>query len=128
MPFDSTPRTLALCTVVPGSAAPTSAQGTFIPGATFGAPHTTSSGTPLPTSTVQTVSRSAFGCLATLSTCATTTPVNGLATGSTDSTSNPDMVRRCASSGVVNRGSTIVLSQLSGNCMTDQANCRRNRR
>src|SRR3990172_6913305 len=117
MPFDSTPRSVVAFTVMPGSSAPASASGAFIPAATFGAPQTTSSRRPFPASPLHPVSRSAPGCFRTSSTRATTTVEKTGATGVTVSTSTPDIVSRCASSSVVNAGSTIVRSQLSGNCM-----------
>src|SRR3546814_13809870 len=48
---------------------------------------------------------------------ATTTPVNGGATGVVSSTSRPAMVSRCASSSVAIAGLTRARSQDSGNCM-----------
>src|SRR3546814_12412059 len=48
---------------------------------------------------------------------ATTTPVNGGATGAVSSTSRPAMVSRCASSSVAIAGLTRARSQDSGNCM-----------
>ncbi len=101
----------------PGSRAPTTASGAFMPAATLGAPHTTCNGSPLPTATRHTVSLSAFGWRSMASTSPTTTPEKPGATGRTSSTSSPDIVSRCASSSVVNAGSTIVRSQRSENCM-----------
>ena len=71
----------------------------------------------MPASTSQTLSRSAFGCRVTDSTCATTTPVKGGAAGRASSTSMPDMVSRSASSAVAIAGSQNSRSQDSGNCM-----------
>jgi hypothetical protein len=101
----------------PGSLAPTSAHGAFIPATTLGAPQTIASGCPLPTSTRHTVNLSAFGCFSTLSTRPTTTPVKGGATLTHCSTSRPDMVNRCASASVVNGGSTSVRNHFSENCI-----------
>src|SRR5690606_12963945 len=123
MPCDSTPRSLpslmlnGLPSAPGGSTAPTIAQATFMPARTFGAPQTMFNSVPVPASTWQTRRRSASGCLTTSRTSATTTPVNGGATGSTSSTSSPDIVNKCASSSEVMFGSTIVRSQLSENCM-----------
>ncbi len=62
MPCDSTPRIAAWRMFKPpGSIAPTWAYGATTPGATFGAPQTTDTGASWPTSTRQTVRRSAFG-------------------------------------------------------------------
>src|SRR4051812_48964237 len=128
MPWLCTPRMVAavmrngLSSLSPDSAAPTTAHGAFMPAATLGAPQTISSRLPLPTSTLQTVNRSVLGCFSTARTTPTTTPEKAGATGSHASTSRPDMVSRCASSVVVNAGSTSVRSQLSENCM-----CRFNR-
>ena len=99
MPCDSTPRIRAsLIRKSPGSTAPMRAQGTRIPAATLGAPHTIWRSAPLPSSTSHTVSLSAFGCRATLRTWATTTPLKGGAIGTASSTSRPDIVSRAASS------------------------------
>ena len=69
IPADSTPRSFARLSFVPsGITAPGSATATIWPAATFGAPHTIVRSSPVPTSTVQTVSRSASGCCSALST------------------------------------------------------------
>ena len=87
MPCDSTPRSWptlisnGLPSAPGGSTAPAMAQIAFMPARTFGAPQTMFSRVPVPTSTWQTFRRSAFGCLATSSTSATTTFENGGATG-----------------------------------------------
>src|SRR5882672_9403739 len=118
MPLLSTPRiVVALIASPPGSVAPTSARGAFIPAATLGAPHTTERGAPVPASTLHTVSRSAFGCFCTDSTWPTTTPLKGGATGEQVSTSTPDIVSRCASSSDPSGGSTKLRSQRSEICM-----------
>ena len=70
-----------------------------------------------PTSTVHTVSRSAFGWRSTFCTRATTTPENGGAAGTRSSTSRPDMVKRCARAALSSGGSTSVRSQRSENFM-----------
>src|SRR5262245_2224451 len=121
MPRLSTPRIVVpLISIPPGSLAPTSATGALIPEVTLGAPHTTASGSPFATSTAHTVSRSAFGCLCTDRTSPTTTPVNGGATGRSDSTSTPDIVSRRASSSGPSGGSTKVRSQRSENCISGE--------
>ncbi len=64
IPFDSTPRSLALPSLVPsGITAPGLATATVWPAATFGAPHTICDGASSPMSTRHTRSRSAFGML-----------------------------------------------------------------
>ena len=73
IPLDSTPRSFALPSFVPsGITAPGSATATVWPAATFGAPQTIVRGSPAPTSTWQTVSRSASGCCSAASTLPTT--------------------------------------------------------
>src|ERR1700761_8103079 len=124
MPWLSTPRSfdslIANCappSSAGGSCAPTSATGTLMPGATFGAPQTMFSVAPVPASTWQTLSLSASGCLTTSSTRPTTIFDVGGATGRRSSTSRPAIVSACDSCSVVSCGSTKVLSQDSGNCM-----------
>ena len=74
MPSEVSPRIFDfLILSPPGSSAPTSASGTFIPAFTFGAPHTTLSGAPSPASTTQSESLSASGWRWTSSTWPTTT-------------------------------------------------------
>ena len=101
-----------------GSKAPTSAHGTLMPAVTFGAPHTMPSTWPDPTSTWQTLRRSAFGWRATDSTSLTTTPVNGGAAGCNSSTSMPDIVNSSANAGLDSGGSQNWRSQDSGNCIS----------
>src|SRR5690349_21852351 len=123
MPCDSTPRSLptlmrnGLPSGPGGSSAPALAQTTFRPGRTFGAPQTILSKVPVPTSTWHTFRRSASGCLTISRTWPTTTLVNGGATGSTSSTSRPDIVSRWDSSSEVIFGSAMVRSQFSENCI-----------
>ena len=118
MPRDSMPRTVArLMVIPPGSTAPSSAQGTSIPAAAFGAPQTICSACAAPTSTVHTRRRSAFGCGSTLSIRATTTWSNAGATGSMRSTSSPAMVNLSASADVDSAGSTSVRNHCSENFM-----------
>ena len=64
MPRLSTSRILPTpsVTFLPGMKAPGGANTPFIPVRAFGAPQTTWMGSPLPISTMQTRSRSAFGC------------------------------------------------------------------
>ena len=72
IPLDSTPRSLALPSLVPsGITAPGSATGTVCPAATLAAPQTIVR-VPSPASTSQTLSRSASGCFSTDSTLPTT--------------------------------------------------------
>ncbi len=123
MPCDSTPRNwpILISNGLPsspgGRTAPAIAHATFMPARTFDAPHTMFNKVPVPASTWHTFKRSAFGCLTTSSTFATTTLENGGATGSTSSTSRPDIVSKCASSSEVIFGSTMVRSQFSENCI-----------
>ena len=111
-------------------ARPTSATGAFMPAATFGAPQTIASGLALPR--IDLAHREPVGVRMRRDFEHLDRPPPSRtagATGSSASTSSPDMVSRCASSSVVNAGSTRVRSQLSENCMPrDQANCRRKRR
>src|SRR5439155_20983706 len=116
MPCDSTPRIDAgVIGTPPGSFAPTSAQGTTMPGAALGAPQTIDNGAALPTSTLHTVNRSALGWRSTLRSLPTTTPVNGGAAGARSSTSRPAIVSRCASSSLLMLGLTKERSQCSEN-------------
>ncbi len=74
IPFDSTPRSFAFFSFVPsGITAPGSATATVCPAATFGAPQTIVR-VPSPSSTSQTLSRSASGCLPAETTWPTTKP------------------------------------------------------
>jgi hypothetical protein len=97
IPLDSTPRSFAFLISMPGSFAPTSAHGTFCPAATFGAPQTMVSVSPVPASTSVTRSLSALGWGATLFTYPTTMPENSPATGEISSTSRPPIVSLSAS-------------------------------
>src|SRR5450759_4500329 len=82
---------------IAGSVAPGSAKADFIPSARFGAPHTIARDTE-PSSTVATLSLSAFGWGLTSVTPATTTPDTPEPSLWTLSTSLPDMESRSASS------------------------------
>ncbi len=64
MPRLSTPRMVPTPSVIflPGMNVPGGAKTPFMPVRALGAPHTTCTGSPLPVSTMQTRSRSAFGC------------------------------------------------------------------
>ena len=64
MPRLSTPRMVPTPSVMflPGMKAPGGTNTPFMPARAFGAPHTTCTGSPSPVSTMQTRSRSAFGC------------------------------------------------------------------
>src|SRR2546423_5268779 len=126
MPWLSTPRSrpCLIWNALPpssagGSAAPTSAVGTLMPGFTLGAPHTMVSVLPVPASTWHTVSLSALGWRSTDSTSPTTTPVNGGAAGRSSSTSMPALVSRSASWVVVSGGLQNSRSHDSGNCMAE---------
>jgi hypothetical protein len=114
MPLLSTPRSLARLMSMPGRCAPTVAQGTFMPAATFGAPHTICSGSP-PAFTLHTRNRSASGCGATESTWATTTPSNTAAAAFSSSTSRPAIVSRCDKACVSMDGSTNSRNHFSEN-------------
>jgi hypothetical protein len=73
IPLDRTPRSFASPSFVPsGMTAPGSATATVWPAATLGAPQTIVRDSPLPSSTTQTVSRSASGCFSASSTRPTT--------------------------------------------------------
>ena len=88
----------------PGRTAPGRATGTRCPGAMFVAPQTIDRGSPSPTRTVVSDSRSAFGCLATVSSSPTTTSCQSAPQRSRALTSIPSTVRRSAScSGVRSR-------------------------
>ena len=118
MPEDSTPRILATPIFMPpGMTAPTVASGTLIPAAAFGAPQTICKGCPVPASTWQTRSLSAFGCGSAVKIFATTIPEKAGATGLASSTSRPAMVKRCDRSSELILGLTSERSQDSGNCM-----------
>src|SRR5208282_1212797 len=90
MPFDSTPRMTPLASVIflPGIYVPTAENTPFIPVRAFGAPQTTCTGPP-PASTMQTLSRSAFGCCVASITRPTTKPSYLALGSSTLSTSSP---------------------------------------
>ena len=68
MPRLSTPRIVPTPSVMslPGMKVPGGANTPFMPVRAFGAPHTTCTGSPAPVSTMQTRSRSAFGCCSRL--------------------------------------------------------------
>ncbi len=127
MPWLSTPRSwpslianglASLASSAGGSSAPTSAHGTLIPARTFGAPQTMLSAVPVPASTRQTFSRSAFGWRSTASTSPTTTPRNAGAAGRASSTSMPAIVSVSASSALLIGGLQNSRSQDSGNCIS----------
>ena len=136
IPSDAVPRIFARRTLTPPAIrAPGRASAPRIPARAFGAPHTTSTGSPEPSLTTQSFSRSAFGCGPLSSTSPTTTPENpsGEAAGSTASTSRPARVSCSASSAASTRGSTHSRSQRSLNFMRwpaypPPANWRRNGR
>jgi hypothetical protein len=98
MPQLSTPRIFDfLIWKSPGSCAPTRAKRTVRPARTFGAPQTTCTGSPVPSSTLHRLSRSASGCFSRSSTRATTTPGKARLIVSMPSTLRPAAVRRAAS-------------------------------
>ena len=69
IPFDTTPRSFACSSLwPPGITAPGSATATYAPAPKFQAPQTIWRASPSPTSTVQSWSLSAFGCLPASST------------------------------------------------------------
>ncbi len=69
IPSDTWPRSLALRSTVPsGKTAPGKATATVSPAAKLVAPHTICRGSPSPTSTVHSESRSASGCLSRVTT------------------------------------------------------------
>ena len=128
IPCDSTPRiTVVLIAGPPGSSAPTSAQGAFMPATALGAPQTIVRRAPVPASTVHTRRRSALGCGSTFSIFATTTPEKGGAAGTASSTSRPAIVNRSHSPAESSGGSTSVRSQRSENLIASSphANCLR---
>ena len=127
IPEDSTPRTLACLIEMPGSCAPTRAQGTFTPTRTLAAPQTicSNSPSPEPAFTTHTFRRSASGCFCIDNTSATTTLSKAGAAVSIASTSSPAIVRACASSPLVSGGSTRVRSQFSENFMGAYSRLRR---
>ena len=82
IPLDSTPLSFArLILSLLGSTDPTVATATFKSCLTFGAPQIICRFSPIPISTSQRLSLSAFGCLEQLTTWPTTKPSNGGATG-----------------------------------------------
>jgi hypothetical protein len=106
MPSDSTPRSLALPSLVPsGITAPGRATGTVWPAATLGAPQTIVR-LPSPASTSQTLSLSASGCFSTERTLPTTKESeDGGPTWSIRSTSMLCMASSSASSSAESCGS-----------------------
>ena len=93
IPSDGWPRNLVfLILKSPGNTAPSVAHATFKPKRQFGAPHTISNKRSPPTFTFVTRNLSASGCCAHSTTSPITTPVNAPATGSTPSTSKPNIV------------------------------------
>ena len=115
MPWLSTPRMREVrISSPPGNTAPGSAQGTRTPAETLGAPQTMRSVEPVPASTSQTRSLSASGCGSTALTTATTTFEKAGANAATSSTSRPAIVRRSASSSVVQSGAHQARNHRSG--------------
>ncbi len=98
----------------PGSTAPGKATGTRWPAAMFVAPHTISSGSPPPTVTRVSDSRSARGCRSTASSSPTTTLCQSAPHASMPLTSIPSKVSRSASCSGVSSMSTKSRSHESG--------------
>src|SRR5690349_19469467 len=114
MPRLSTSRILPTpsVTFLPGMNAPGGANTPFMPLRAFGAPQTTWIGLPSPVSTMQTRSRSAFGCCLASTTRAMTNGANDFALSSMRSTSSPIMVSLAAISSSERAVSRCSLSQL----------------
>src|SRR3954468_20235026 len=116
MPSDSTPRSFALPSFVPpGITAPGRATATVWPAATFGAPQTIWAVCPPPTSTLQTLRRSASGWRP----CSSTLPTTKCSSASTPwwctaSTFVPVIVRRSSTSRAARPGSQYRLSHSRG--------------
>src|SRR3954454_2140401 len=116
MPSDSMPRSFALPSFVPpGMTAPGRATATVWPAATFGAPQTICAMWPPPTSTLQTLRRSASGWRP----CSSTLPTTKCSSASTPwwctaSTFVPVIVRRSSTSRAARPGSQYRLSHSRG--------------
>ncbi len=113
MPRLSTPRILPTSSVMflPGMKVPGAENTPFMPARALGAPHTTWIGFPSPMSTMQTRSRSAFGCFSAEMTLAMTKGLSSAALSSTCSTSSPIMVSLSTISGREASVSRCSLSQ-----------------
>ncbi len=94
MPRLSTPRMVPTPSVMffPGMNVPGGENTLFMPVRAFGAPQTTCTGAPLPVSTMQTRSRSAFGCCSAEITRAMVKAESAFALSSMCSTSSPIIV------------------------------------
>ena len=116
IPEEVTPRSLASpSSTPPGIVAPGSATATVWPASTFGAPQTIVRGSESPVSTVQTLSRSAFGCGSRVSTLPITKPLPlGGPIDPTRSTSVPVIASRTASSSAPIPGSQCSRSHGTG--------------
>ena len=120
IPKDSTPRILDffILSSVPSekvSFVPIVASITFLPAATFGAPHTTCSSSGAPVFTFVTCRWSESGCSTHSTTSATTTPAKPPGISSTcsqASTSRPIAVRICSNSSGERLKSTYSFNQL----------------
>src|SRR3954454_9608570 len=116
MPSDSMPRSFALPSFVPpGMTAPGRATATVWPAATFGAPQTICAMWPPPTSTLQTLRRSASGWRP----CSSTLPTTKCSSASTPwwctaSTFVPVIVRRSSTSRAARPGAQYRLSHSRG--------------
>ena len=110
MPQLTTPRSFDfLILKSPGSTAPTSATGTLMSAAMFGAPQTICTGSSAPTSTVTTCMWSESGCGSQVSTCPTTTPSKASPVFSTPSTPVP--VKSSRSQNAFKSSGTAVYSE-----------------
>ena len=133
MPLDTTPRILDFFNLSPlGNLTPGTASGLFMPATTLGAPQTTSTGSPCPVITRQTLSRSALGCLPTSTTSAMTTPSSPSPSVCTPSTSSPAIVSLSVSAVVSRSGSiqsrnqdSAILMGLTGTGARNAGRCRK---
>ena len=105
-------------TPVPGTWVPAGAKTPIMPARAFGAPQTTWTGSPSPGSTMQTRSRSAFGCGSAETTRAMRKGAKSLVRSSTPSTSRPIMVSRSAMPSTVAMVSRCSFSQDRVNFMS----------
>ena len=116
MPIDSTPRSFDFLILKSPSGVwntvPIIATGTVLPASQFGAPQTICSGSPCPTSTLQTDmwSESGWGLRSRIR--PTTTPAGTVPADSTASTSMPAIVSLSQSVGMSQSTATYCVSQL----------------
>src|SRR6187455_915756 len=125
IPSETSPRSLACSRRLPsGSTAPGSATATVAPAPKFQAPHTIWRGSPSPTSTRQSWSRSAFGCFSASSTRPTRKSPRLPSVSATPrrvirSTSQVEMTSCPATSGSGTSKSTYSRSQETGTFMSE---------